>query len=368
MIATLKHCGLPEDIRRSGLVEKITPALKARGLSSSAINYLSKAFEHWTRDQDYTPNRVCGFWHKVSILAEKLSVTVRTVNTIERQLENAGLIKRTIMANGARDGQREEGEGASLRWLMGINLAPIVEMAAELIAEAESIRLHQQAKAFCQMEIRQVNKRIRQLNDETAIEKSQEILPSGRSAIIKDLDELEAILDALKAVENAFGGKPRSAKTSDQSEENDQPVIQTKQTKFLYAQEEVSEQVTFQQAIKLATEEFRECLEMYGDHSWRGIVQTAYQIGLSIGIDERTWQAACASLGRERTALCMILIQRNNGLPKQHPYHAKKPAACLWGMARSAHSGSFNLAGLIGAARGQNVKISQLSGRNCHAS
>lgn len=352
MIATLKHCGLPQGVKRSGFIEHVAPALKARGISASAIHYMAKAFEAWTRDQDYTTNRVCGFWHKVSVLAEKLCVSVRTINSIERQLEQAGLINRTVMANGARDGCREAGDAAPVRWLLGINLAPIVEAAAELVAEAKAIRLQQEAKELCQREIRQVNKRIRQLENDQASQQAQEILPNGRSATIKDMAKLKEVLMALIAVENAFADPSRSAKTSDQPEENRRPIIQTKQSKILYA-EEANQQVTAQQASQIANQEFRECLDMYGDHSWQGIVQVAYQIGLSIGIDAGTWQAACASLGRERTALCVILIHRNQALPRTHPYHAKKAGACLWGMARSARNGKLNLMGLIGAARGQ---------------
>ena len=353
MIATLKHCGLPQGVKRSGFIEHVAPALKARGISASAIHYLAKAFEAWTRDQDYVANRVCGFWHKVGVLADKLCVSVRTINSIERQLEQAGLIKRTVMANGARDGCRQAGDAAPVRWLMGINLAPIVEAAAELVAEAKAIRLQQEAKSLCQREIRQVNKRIRQLDDHQASHQAQEILPNGRSAIIKDMAKLKEILAALIAVEKAFADAPRSAKTSDQPEENRRPIIQTKQSKSLYAPDVTCQQVTARQACQIASQEFQECLEMYGDHSWQGIVQVAYQIGLSIGIDERTWQAACGSLGRERTALCVILIHRNQALPPTHPYHAKKAGACLWGMAKSARNGKLNLMGLIGAARGQ---------------
>lgn len=352
MIATLKHCGLPQGVKRFGFIEHIAPALKARGISASAIHYLAKAFETWTRDQDYTANRVCGFWHKVGALADKLCVTVRTINSIERQLEREGLITRTVMANGARDGCRQAGDAAPVRWLLGINLAPIIEAAAELLTEAKAIRLQQEAKELCQREIRQVNKRIRQLENDQASQQAQEILPNGRSATIKDMAKLKEVLTALIAVENAFADPSRSAKTSGQPEENRRPIIQIKQSKILYA-EEANQQVTAQQASQIANHEFRECLDMYGDHSWQGIVQVAYQVGLSIGIDAGTWQAACASLGRERTALCVILIHRNQALPPTHPYHAKKAGACLWGMARSARKGKLNLMGLIGAARGQ---------------
>lgn len=356
MIATLKHGGLPEGVRRSGFIEYVAPALKARGISTSAISYLSKALENWTRDQDFTPNRVCGFWHKVGCLAEKLSVTVRTINSIERQLEGAGLIQRTIMANGARGGCREEGSGSPLRWLLGINLAPLVELAPALISEVETIRMKREAIALCQMEIRQINKRIRQLRNEDALEQARMILPNGRTATIQDMAQLEAVRSALQTVEKAIVTPSGSAKSSDQSEENSRPIIQTQESKFLYAPDCAPNEITIRQVMDVATEEFCETVAMYGDYSWRGIVEAAYQIGLTIGINERAWQAACASLGRERAALCVILIHRNQDLPIGHPYQARIPVACLRGMARSALAGSLNLVGFIGAARGQSAR------------
>ena len=59
MSATLSHNGLPVGIKRTQFIERIAPALKARGLKTSAIVYLSKAFDNWTRDQDYEPGRIC---------------------------------------------------------------------------------------------------------------------------------------------------------------------------------------------------------------------------------------------------------------------------------------------------------------------
>lgn len=114
MSATLSHCGLPVGIQRSRFIGLIRPALKARGLKTSAIRYLAEAFDKWTRDQDYEPGRICGFWHQVSGLAEELTCTERTVHSIERDLEDAQLVSRHPKANGRRDGLRD-GEGEKIR-------------------------------------------------------------------------------------------------------------------------------------------------------------------------------------------------------------------------------------------------------------
>lgn len=347
MSATLSHNGLPVGIKRSKFIERVAPALKARGLKSSAIEYLSKAFDKWTRDQDYEPGRICGFWHQISYLAEASHCTSRTVHSIECDLEEAVLVLRHPKANGRRDGLRGADGEKVLRKVFGINLAPIIEQASELLAEA--IRIHKEAIESCRSEIRQVNKSIRRLSNDNALKQARSILPEGRSFVVKGLDALVQIRDALMAVEKAFQTEARMEEFSDQKEEFDVPIVQTKQTKFLYQPDEVSECVTTQQAIALAAEPFRECLDMYGDYSWRGVTNAAYEIARSIGIDDRTWQNACDSrvLGPERTALCVILIHRNMGLPPHADHFPRNPAACLGGLIKKAKDGKLNLLGFI---------------------
>lgn len=85
MSATLSHCGLSSGISRSQFIGRVKLALKAHGLKTSAIQYLAMAFNNWTRDQDYEPERICGFWHQASGLADELTCTERTVHSIERE-------------------------------------------------------------------------------------------------------------------------------------------------------------------------------------------------------------------------------------------------------------------------------------------
>ncbi|WP_405402021.1 replication initiation protein RepC [Paracoccus sp. Ld10] len=355
MSATLSHSGLPAGIKRSEFIERVAPALKARGLKTSAIVYLSRAFDKWTRNQDYEPGRICGFWHQVDDLAEKLTCTVRTVHSIESDLEDARLVSRHAKANGRRDGLREmEGENV-LRKLFGINLAPIIEQASDLLAEAEAIRLHKDALDMCRSEIRHINKNIRRLNSADALEQARSILPDGRSAVVKDLAALEEIRDALSAVERAFKMEARTEEFSDQTEEIDAPIIQTKQSKFVYGPNEVSATVTVGQAVALAAEPFRECLEMYGDYSWRGVTNVAYEIAKSMGINDRSWAAACspAALGPQRAAICIILIHRNLCFSQDPRHVPRSPAACLGGMINRAKDGTLDLARFVFAVRKQ---------------
>lgn len=355
MSATLSHSGLPAGITRSQFIGRVKLALKARGLKTSAVVYLAKAFDSWTRDQDYEPGRICGFWHQVSGLAEEMTCTERTVHSIERDLVDAELVSRHPKANGRRDGLRDSEGDKPLRKVFGINLAPIIEQAAELLAEAETIRLHKDAIESYRSEIHKINRQIRYFNCPEALCEARSILPEGRTSAVRNLVALEEIRDALSAVAKAFKNDPRSEKSSDSREDFDVPIIQTKQPKFLYQPDEVPECVTTEQAVALAAEQFRECLEMYGDYSWRGVINAAYEIARLIGIDDRTWQTACDRriLGPERTALCVILIHRNMGLPSHADQFPRNPAACLGGLIKKAKSGNLNLVGFIHAIRKQ---------------
>ncbi|SMX40148.1 hypothetical protein OCA8868_02296 [Octadecabacter ascidiaceicola] len=108
----------------------------------------------------------------------------------------------------------------------------------------------------CRNEIRQINRNIRRLNCADAINEAQDILPDGRSAVVKDLPALKEIRDGLLALENAFKTGPRSEEFSDQTEEYDVPIVQTKQSKFLYEPDAVSDHVTLEQANTIAAEPF----------------------------------------------------------------------------------------------------------------
>ena len=351
MIATLKHLGLPEGVSRIGFIDRIRPALVARGIRATAIAYLDRAFNNWTRDQDFKPGRVCGHWNKVKVTAKQLSKSPRTINSVEVHLNKEGLIKTTPKANGARDGFRETGDKAPIRWLHGINLAPIIDMAAELIEESKVILLAEEAKELCQSEIRSVNKRIRKLGNALAVQTAQDILPQGRTAVIKEVHELKKILAALVAVEKEFSRDLRSEKTSDQQEENQQPIVQNKKQQNLYKQGHEDVRISVSQAVNLANPEFQEYLAMYQARDWQSIVQVAYEVSRLLQINERIWQKACEILGRRRAALCIILIHRNHNLHRSDRYFVENPGRCLAGILKKTRIGGFNFTGLLQATQ-----------------
>jgi len=127
MSSILSHGGLPLGIRRSQFVGRIKLVSKAHALKTTAIQYLSDAFDKWTRDQDYETGRICGFWHQVNSIAVELLCSERIVHSIESDLLDAGFIARHPKVNGRRDGLRDREGAKTLRKEFGINLASIIE-------------------------------------------------------------------------------------------------------------------------------------------------------------------------------------------------------------------------------------------------
>jgi hypothetical protein len=155
-----------------------------------------------------------------------LGLTPRSINSAERELEQAGFIIRNAGINGERAGDRQDG---IVIWAAGINLAPLVERFGEMQAKAEALELQARAIQQCRAEIRQLGQRIREAGDADLRERAETILPDGRTARITNIDRLIAIREALFAMLAAIESVPDpdgALKTSDAPEENCAPNIQ----------------------------------------------------------------------------------------------------------------------------------------------
>jgi hypothetical protein len=127
------------------------------GLSSSAVA-LVRHYVLKTMDGDYLTGRICAVWTQACRFAEALGLTPRSINSAERELEQAGFIVRNAGINGERAGDRQDG---AIVWAAGINLAPLVDRFAEMQAKAEALDLQARAIQQCRAEIRQLGQRIR---------------------------------------------------------------------------------------------------------------------------------------------------------------------------------------------------------------
>ena len=184
------------------------------GLSSTAV-CLVRHYVLKTMDADFASGRICAVWTQACRIAAKLGLTPRSINSAERELEQAGFIVRTGGINGGRGGDRHDGV---IAWAAGINLAPLVNRFSELRAKAEAIELATMAILQCRAEIRQLGKRIRDIGDQALWDDAAKVLPGGRTARIADIQRLTAIRDALSAMLGAIESEPCASISSDAPE------------------------------------------------------------------------------------------------------------------------------------------------------
>lgn len=345
MSATLAHRGLPEGVRRIDLLSLVEDLGKrGLGLSSTATRVL-RHYVWRSRDDDYRAGRICAVWDRVCRTADDLDLCSRAINDAERELEAKGLIARTTGGNGARSGLRS---GGIIRWAAGINLAPLIERYADLKDAWEARRLKQQAIDTCKAEIRRTRRLIRDAAEPELIARADAILPDGRVAPIQNIDKLESIRGALEAVLADLASESRATKTSDRPEENSRPNIQN-QDSSRSCSRRPEPTITPHAALELASEEYRVIAAAHGDPEWPSLIEGSRQAASWLGIGQCSWGKACSALGRERAALCVLVIDRNVRLHSGHRYQARHPGKCLSGMVRSATRAGFNLDGLLRA-------------------
>ena len=353
MSTTLSHEGLPTGVGRFDLLRLFEQVARPGfGLSSTAVA-LVRHYVLKTMDGDYLSGRICAVWTQARRFAEALGLTPRSINSAERELEQAGFIIRNAGINGERAGDRQDG---NIVWAAGINLAPLVDRFAELKAKAEALELQARAIQQCRAEIRQLGQRIREAADEALRERAEVILPDGRTARITSIDRLIAIREALSAMLAAIESVPnperRALKTSDAPEENCAPNIQTKKSsrRRTALGPDPFERIRPATAFSVATEGYRTLVEALGGPTWPNFVEASWRSCGRLGIAQNTWGRACQQFGRERAALSVLLIDRNFELPTGHRYRVMAPGRCLAGMVRRAKTVGVNLAGLFRAS------------------
>ena len=365
MSTTLAHSGLPSGMTRFDMLRLFEQVARPGfGLSSTSVT-LVRHYVLKTMDGDYLSGRICAVWTQACRFAEALGLTPRSINSAERELEHGGFIVRNAGINGERAGDRQDG---TIIWAAGINLAPLVDHFAEMQAKAEALNLQARAIQQCRAEIRQLSQRIREADDEDLRERAETILPEGRTARITSIERLIAIREALSAmlaaIESAPDPDPRALKTSDAPEENCAPNIQDKNSpRSCSARGAAPDRITPTAAVSVATQAYQGLIAGLGGATWPNIVEASWRSCARLGIAQTTWGRACQHFGRERAALCVLLIDRNAELRGDHRYKARSPSRCLSGMMRKDSSHGFNLTGLFRAGQSDQV-VAERDGRS----
>ena len=337
MRAALTHSGLPagvscNDFRR---IVKVS-CRQIFKLPELAVSMIDLLFDQ-TQDGDFKAGRVCGSWMSARNIAARLGKSERRINEMEKQLEDEGLIQRT---NGRdlRNGQRR----GAIVWLHGINLAPLIKRASEIVAlVADFERAQAQRDAALRqthLEIRDLRRIIRETDDGHAYKLAEDILPQGRTSRIADLDRLREIVEALQAIvdaiETASGAWNFAHRSAENRAPDTTPESNSESRSTAQTPKSAADGVTLRQALTVATPAFRCRYEMQGREGWRSLEDTARQIAVEHGIRAKNMDAMSQRWSPQAAALSILLIDRNAHLPDGHRYRARSFARCFAGLAR----------------------------------
>lgn len=341
MSATLAHQGLPEGVGRNDFRRIVKTACRqVFQLPELAVSVLDHLFDQ-TQDRDFEAGNICGSWMSARNVATVLSKSERRICETEKLLEDRGLVVRTN-GNDNRAGERR----GTIRWLRGINLAPLIDRATEIIAEVEA---WEQAQAEtdaailkARTEIRQLRQRIRERQDEEALAQADAVSNSGRTARIADIDLLTTMADALQAIIDAIESPSGARESAHLSAKNRAPNTNSESNSETCSavprRRPPTDLVTVRQALMIATPQFRERFEHCGYSGWRGIEEVARATALENGVYLKTWQVMCQRWSPITAALAILLVERNAYLPDGHRYQARSFVRCFAGLARNPAS------------------------------
>jgi replication initiation protein RepC len=354
MSVTLKHNGLPENVSRFDLLSKVRGLASSLKLTGREVQYLEAAIRRCS-DLDFEKGGICAHWAKVDTLSRELGCTPRQINSIEKSLEKKKFIVRTTGPNGHRFGVR--GALGKISFVSGVNLEPMINRCRGYAFLKRIRDIHDHALAATRYEIQLIRRKIRDTKDALLIEKSEQALPGGRTSIIRDLELLSEIREALLAVLEQIDPKLGLTKTSDgQSESSDalevfrQPNIQTQNiTNICIAPtQRTATPISQRQMLLLATQQYREIVQALGGPTPVNFVEASSQMCHDLDISANLWGEACSAFGRDRAALYVLVLDRNRRLPVDHKYHRSNAGGSLVGMIRKGRD-NLNLNGLLRA-------------------
>ena len=362
MTQHLTHAGLPDNLTRWQLLRSVEVARRSLGLSKGAISYLRHAIG-LTMDGDFAKGRICAFWASVTEIAASLGMERRQITRIETELIALRLIHKSSAERSRRSGHRLHGV---IQHEFGINLAPLIGRAREIQKLAQRAMQEQiEAKALR----KQINKlfgRIRTLDCDSAAEAADAILPSHRPSTIQSFQRLKQIVAALEAVLDDFSTDDGGGEMSHRCDISTLPNTNLHQiNKTCRAEKRVGPRpirATPEQVWLLASDRFREYLAFYAEGVGRGgapdercLIMAAQDFALSVGVSAGEWRRCCESLGGARTALCLLIADRNSD--RHDAFHVRSTAAAFIGMARK----EVRQGAVVDALLGELIAVSRVA-------
>lgn len=342
MSISLTHGGLPDGVtpfKLCDLVAEIAPGTcKKERLSATAVRIL-QYFIRACRQSDFEPGKICGTWEQPQTMAGELRISTKVLHNAEAELLEAGFIERTHTSHARRSGKRHNGNIVALA---GISLRPLIDGWAKWQARREAIEIQANAILCLKQEVAALNREVRASDNPDAIERASEILPRGRVSRINDVEKLEALRDALEALLVLLELPSGATKSSDQTEEMVTPNIPESNSskncsgaRCGRGDDDRATKVTPDFIAGIASSDYRSLLPEGRPPSWRDMVDASATACRWHGISPAAFGEACKNLGRERAAICIVVIDRNARLPAEHRYRSRSGRKCLAGLLRN---------------------------------
>ncbi len=349
MSVRLAHRGLPSDITPYQLKRFLKRARVSLGLSKGAIEYLVFAIDN-CQASDFAQGRICAIWHSLERLAQTFGLSKRQVGRIEAELVGAGLIRRTYPERKSRSGDRVDGV---IKRAAGINLAPLIEQAEYLRLLVSRQMQNDEDHKRLREHIQGLFRQIRELGNPDADEAATLILPRRRPTELTGIAKMQEVAEALEAVLSDFSmdrGQPNMTVGSDENVRLN--TNEEKKTKTRMAEKPAEERrlnTSPTHARLLAGPQLAEYIDLYacgGPPDWQAIIGASYDRAFELGISSRLWRERCFQLGEARTALCLIVADRNS--QRDGAFGRSNAAASFAGMTRKEVRHIAVLDGLVG--------------------
>lgn len=342
MSASLTHGGLPDGVTPFKLCDLVAEiahgTCKKERLSATAVRLLHY-FIRACRQSDFEPGKICGTWEQPQTMAGELRISTKVLHNAEAELRRGGFIERTHSPHARRSGKRHNGNIVALA---GISLRPLIDGWAKWQARREAIELQANAVFCLKQEVAALNREVRASDNPEAIERVGEILPRGRVSRINDVEKLEALRNALEALLVLLELPSGATESSDRTEEIVTPNIpksnSSKNRSGIRSgggDDDRATKVTPDLVAGIASSDYRNLLPHGRSPSWRDLIDASETACRWHGISEAAFGQACERLGRERAAVCVVVIDRNARLPGEHRYRARSGRRCLTGLLRN---------------------------------
>lgn len=310
----------------------------------------------------------------------------RQVQKLEKALFDAGAISWNDSGNHRRFGQRCP-ESGRISWAYGVELTPLAYLAGELQAKLNEKRLYDEAWLETKRRISWHRRQLRAHLAEWSLEEGSETavaefasrydeiaiqlrthldLAAVRSLLARHESLLSELTDAMAVTtaqiehrsqraslprKTRKGSCPSEPKFAHYKSTN-QPSKDSGSRPDKGLQKSVAEppeaegiisrsglaHVTLGMAVGAASERLRARLP--AGSGWSDLVEAAYALRGELGISQASWGAACALLGRNGAAVCLLVAERAT-LRQDDP--VKFPAAYFRGMVNRAERGELRL-------------------------